>query len=101
MPSMRKKIDKKSEKRGEERNRKVKVKTAVSLLNPCASTARDIISFNGHGQLVAANLCKVKRSFKPYQNEHKEKKAKKPCNIDLKISLKILFHCYPPAFPFK
>ena len=76
MPSMRKKIDKKSKQRGEERNRKVKVKTAVSLLNPCASTACDIISFNGHGQLVAANLCKVKRSFKPYQNEHKEKKAK-------------------------
>ena len=67
---MRKKIDKKSEKRGEERNRKVKVKTAVSLLNPCASTACDIISFYGPGQPVAANLCKVKRSFNPYQNEH-------------------------------
>ena len=50
---MRKKTDKKSEKRGEERKRKAKVKTAVSLLNPCASTACDIISFNGHGQLVA------------------------------------------------
>ena len=94
------------EKRGEERNRKVKVKTAVSLLNPCASTACDIISFNGHGQLVAANLCKVKRSFKPYQNEHNSvkdtgEKGKTPRNIDLKISLKILFHCYPPAFPFR
>ena len=105
-PAWEKKIDKKSEKRGEERNRKVKVKTAVSLLNPCASTACDIISFNGHGQLVAANLCKVKRSFKSYQNEHNSvkdtgEKGKKPCNIDLKISLKILFHCYPPAFPFR
>ena len=104
MPSMRKKIDKKSEKRGEERNRKVKVKTAVSLLNPCASTACDIISFNGPGQLVAANLCKVKRSFKPYQNEHNSVKdtgerSKKPHDKDLKISMKILFH-YPPTFPF-
>ena len=35
MPSKRKKkLGKKSEKRGEERKRKVKVKTAVSLLNP-------------------------------------------------------------------
>ena len=34
MPSKRKKWGKKSEKRGEERKRKVKVKTAVSLLNP-------------------------------------------------------------------
>ena len=80
-PAWGKKRDKKSEKRGKERNRKVKVKTAVSLLNPCVSTACDIISFKGHGQLVAANLCKVKRSFKPYQNEHNsvkdtEKKAK-------------------------
>ena len=95
---MRKKIDKKSKKRGEERKRKAKVKTAMSLLNPCASTACDIISFNGHGQLVATNLCKVKRSFKPYQNEHNS--VKKTCNIDLKISMKILFHCYPPNLPF-
>ena len=28
-----------------------------------------------------------------------EEKAKKPCSIDLKISMKILFH-YPPTFPF-
>ena len=27
------------------------------------------------------------------------RKGKKPCNIDLKISMKILFHC-PPTFPF-
>ena len=33
---------------------------------PSASTAGDIISFNGHGQLVTANLYRVKRSFKPY-----------------------------------
>ena len=51
---------------------------------PCASTAGDIISFNGHEQLVTANLCRVKRSFKPYQNEHNSvkdtaEKGKKPC----------------------
>ena len=28
-----------------------------------------------------------------------EEKAKKPCSIDLRISMKILFH-YPPTFPF-
>ena len=71
---------------------------------PRASTSCDIISFNDHGQLVTANLCKVKRSFKPYQNEHNSvkdtgEKGKKPCNIDLKISMKILFH-YPPTFPY-
>ena len=59
-----------------------------------ASNACDIISFTGHGQLVTANLCRVKRSFKPYQNEHNlvkdtGEKGKKPCNIDLKISMKI------------
>ena len=37
------------------------------------------------------------RSFKPYQNEHNSvkspgEKGKKPCSIDLKISMKILFH---------
>ena len=40
---------------------------------------------------MSANLCRVKRSFKPYQNEHNSvkdtgEKGKKPCNIDLKIS---------------
>ena len=46
----------------------------------------------------ATNLCRVKRSFKPYQNEHNsvkdtgEKGKKKTCNIDLKISMKIMFH---------
>ena len=44
------------------------------------------------------NLCRVKRSFKPYQNEHNSVKdtrerSKKPCDTDLKISMKILFHC--------
>ena len=43
----------------------------------------------------------MKRSFKPYQNEHNSVKdtgerGKKPCNIDLKISMKILFHCHLP-----
>ena len=39
----------------------------------------------------------MKRSFKPYQNKHNSVKntgenAKKPCNIDLKISMKILLY---------
>ena len=34
MPSKKKKMSKKSKKRGEKRKGKVKVKTAVSLLNP-------------------------------------------------------------------
>ena len=29
-----------------------------------------------------------------------EKNCKKPCNVDLKIAMKILFH-HPPTFPFK
>ena len=46
---------------------------------------------------LSAYMCRVKRSFKPYQNEHDSdkdtgKKGKKPRNIDLKISMKILFH---------
>ena len=50
------------------------------------------------------NLCRVKRSFKPYQNEHNSfkdtgERSKKQRDIDLKISMKILFHC-PPTFPF-
>ena len=41
------------------------------------------------------NLCRVKRSFKPYQNEHNSvkdtgEKSKKPRDKDLKISMKIL-----------
>ena len=44
------------------------------------------------------------RTFKPYQNEHNsvkdtEERSKKPPYIDLKISMKILFHC-PPSFFF-
>jgi len=40
----------------------------------------------------------VKRSFNPYQNEHNSVKdtgerSKKPRDIDLKISMKIFFHC--------
>ena len=66
------------------------------------STACDVISFNGQ-----SSLCKVKRSFKPYQNKlnsvkdtgEKGKKKKKTSNVNQKISMKILFH-YPPTFPF-
>ena len=44
----------------------------------------------------------MKRSFKPYKNEHNSVKytgerSKKPRDIDLKISMKILFH-YPPTY---
>ena len=48
---------------------------------------------------MSANVCGVKRSFKQYQNEHNSlkdtgEKGKKPCNIDPKIAMKILFY-YP------
>ena len=48
---------------------------------------------------MSANVCRVKRSFKQYQNEHNSlkdtgEKGKKPCNIDPKIAMKILFY-YP------
>ena len=33
------------------------------------------------------------------QSRTPEKKVEKPCSIDLKISMKILFH-YPPTYPF-
>ena len=51
----------------------------------------------------SAILCRVKRSFKPYQNEHDSvKKAggkgKNKCNAGSeKIPMKILFH-YQPTF---
>ena len=53
---------------------------------------------------VIRQPCRVKRSFKPYQKDQDwaqdtGEKGKKPCNIDLKISMKILFH-YPPTVPF-
>ena len=42
--------------------------------------------------MVSTNLCRVKRSLKPFQNEHNSvketgQKGKKPCNIDLYGSL--------------
>ena len=48
---------------------------------------------------MSANVCRVKRSSKQYQNEHNSlkdtgEKGKKPCNIDPKIAMKILFY-YP------
>ena len=67
---------------------------------------QNFVSPHGHViSSISANLCRVKRSFKPYQNEHNsvkdtEKKGHN-YNIDLKISMKILLH-YPPTctFPF-
>ena len=53
------------------------------------STSYDVISLNGQGQFcpLTCALCRLKRSFKPYQNEHDSvidtgEKGKKPCNID-------------------
>ena len=54
---------------------------------------------------LSADLCRVKGSFKPYQNEHnsvkdtREKRQKKTCKFDLKISMKILLH-YPSTVLF-
>ena len=53
---------------------------------------------------LSANLCRVKRYFKPYRNEHMSvkdtrEKGKNLCNTGLKISMKILFH-YSLTFPF-
>ena len=54
-----------------------------------------------------STLCRRKRSFKLHQNEHDsvkgtDKMAKtKPCKVDLKISMKILFHYLPqPTLPY-
>ena len=51
---------------------------------------------------LSGNVCRVKRSFKPYQNEHNSvedtgEKGNTPCNIESKIAMKMLFH-YPPTF---
>ena len=54
MPSMRKKIgQEKQKKRGGEKEKSKSQECCVTF-KPCASTACDIISYNGHGQLVAA-----------------------------------------------
>ena len=65
------------------------------------STACEVISFNLSRSTLSGNVCRVKRS---YHNKHNSindtgEEGKKPCNIDLKITMKILFH-YPPTFPF-
>ena len=53
------------------------------------STLCDVISFNGQGQLSSLhNSVKDTREI-----------SKRPRDIDLKISMKILFHC-SPTFPF-
>ena len=46
---------------------------------------------------LSTYLCRVKRPFQPHQIEHNSvkdtrEKVKKPCNIDLKVSMKILLH---------
>ena len=69
-----------------------------------SSTACDVISFNGHGQFYPL-ACAEWRDLSNYtrmstiESGTLEKKAKTHVNIDLKILMKILFHC-PPTFPF-
>ena len=89
---MRKKIRQEKRKKEGRRERESESQDCCVTFKPMCFYC-DIISFNGHGQLVAANLCKVKRSFKPYQNEHNSvkdtgEKGIKPCNIDLFVSAK-------------
>ena len=67
-------------------------------------TACDVISFSGQGPLCPLTCTEWRDLSNHYQNEHNSvkdtgEKGQKPCNIDLKISMKILFHC-PPTFPF-
>ena len=53
-------------------------------------------------ETLSANLCRVKRSFKPYQNKRDSVKdtgenGEKPCNIDRKIFVK---SCSTTHLPF-
>ena len=59
--------------------------------------------FNRSGRALSANLRRMKRCFKLYQNEHdlaKEtgEKVRKACNYDQNISMKILFHYHHLPF---
>ena len=61
------------------------------------STACDVIIFNGQGQLcVPTELVQSEEIFQtiPEWAQFSQGHQRKPCNIDLKISMKILFH-YP------
>ena len=56
------------------------------------------------GPTLLSIMWREKRSFKPDKNKHNSlkearEKSKKPCNVDPKISMKILFH-YPLTFFF-
>ena len=59
--------------------------------NNIASITCDVVSFNDRSRTtLSANLYRVKRSFKPYQNEQDlvkmaRGKGKKPCKVDPKI----------------
>ena len=59
--------------------------------NNITSTTCDVVSFNDWSRTtLSANLYKVKRSFKPCQNEQDlvkkaREKGKKPCKVDPKI----------------
>ena len=59
--------------------------------NNITSTTCDVVSFNDRSRTtLSANLYRVKRSFKPYQNEQDlgrlaREKGKKPRKVDPKI----------------
>ena len=64
------------------------------------STACDVISFNGQGQLcVPTELVQSEEIFQtiPEWAQFSQGHQRKPCNIALKISMKILFHYPPPV----
>ena len=70
MPSKRKKMrQEKRKRRGGEKAKSKSQDCCVTFTpkNYLLSTTCDIISFN---QGLSASLCRVKRSFKQYQNEH-------------------------------
>ena len=69
-----------------------------------ASTACDVISFNGQGQLCPLSCVEWKTSFKPYQNRHnsvkdtgQEKKAKNHVTLTWKLPWK---SCSTTHWPF-
>ena len=67
------------------------------------STACDVIIFNGQGQLcVPTELVQSEEIFQtiPEWAQFSQGHQRKPCNIALKISMKILFH-YPPPILLK
>ena len=74
----------------------------TACVDPCPFYCFWHHQFYWSGTTLSTYLCRVKRCFKPYQNEHNSVKdtrdrGKKPCNIDLKISMK---SCSTTHLPF-